>query len=166
MLLRYVNAGIDYHSMAVLGAHQTVIALDGNPLTDSRRYVAETFGPGQTADAIVTAPAATASTNRLAVYDGNLLLHNSNAGGFGGMLTFLEVAAGSGGGDTAGPVTNGVAYVGWHPHRDRQRRRHRWLERRGSRVLRRHRRGARRRVPRWPRRTRRSTPRPRRSPPR
>ncbi len=112
VLLRYLNAGIDYHSMAVLGAHQTVIALDGNPLADSRRYVAETFGPGQTADAIVTAPAATAATNRLAIYDGNLLLHNSNSGGFGGMLTFLEVAAGSGGGDTAGPVTSGVAYAG------------------------------------------------------
>ena len=143
VVLRYLNAGIDYHSMAVLGAHQTVIALDGNPLADSRRYVAETFGPGQTADAIVTAPAATASTNRLAIYDGNLLLHNSNSGGFGGMLTFLEVAAGSAWRrhDRAGDERRRLR--GWHPHGDRQRRRHRWLEHRGSRVLRRHRRGAR-----------------------
>ena len=91
MLLRYVNAGNQYHSMAVLGAHQTVIALDGSPLDFSRRYVAETFGPGQTADAIVTVPAATTAANRLAIYDGSLLLHNSNTAGFGGMLTFLTV---------------------------------------------------------------------------
>ena len=37
--------------------------------------------PGQTADALVTAPAATADQHRLAVYDGSLLLHNSNMAG-------------------------------------------------------------------------------------
>ena len=110
VLLRYVNAGIDYHSMAVLGAHQSVIALDGNQLAYARRFVAETFGPGQTTDAIVTAPAASGAVNRLAVYDSSLQLHNSNAGGFGGMLAFLEVAAATGGGDTIGPVTSAVAY--------------------------------------------------------
>ena len=53
VLLRYVNAGVQYHSMGVLGAGQTVVAIDGSPLAHARRYVAETFGPGQTADAIV-----------------------------------------------------------------------------------------------------------------
>ena len=110
VLVRYVNAGIQYHSMAVLGTHQTVIALDGSPLTHSRRYVAETFGPGQTADAIITAPAATPAVNRLPIYDGSLLLHNTNAAGAGGMLTFLTVAAGAAGPDTTGPVTSGVGY--------------------------------------------------------
>ncbi len=111
VLLRYVNAGNQYHSMALLGAHQTVIALDGSKLDFSRRYVAETVGPGQTADAIVAAPAAPDAANRLAIYDGNLLLHNTNAAGLGGMLTFLTVAAGTGGADTAGPVTSSVAYA-------------------------------------------------------
>ena len=111
VLLRYVNAGIDYHSMAVLGAHQTVIAFDGNPLSYSRRFVAETFGPGQTTDAIVSAPAVAGAVNRLAVYDSSLQLHNSNSGGIGGMLTFLEVAAGTGGSDTTGPVTSNVAFA-------------------------------------------------------
>ncbi len=32
MLLRYVNAGTLYRSMAVLGADQAVVALDGSPL--------------------------------------------------------------------------------------------------------------------------------------
>ena len=62
VLLRYVNAGMQYHSMAVLGAGQTVIALDGSPLGFARSYVAETFGPGQTADAIVTVPRAVRRT--------------------------------------------------------------------------------------------------------
>jgi len=111
VLLRYVNAGIGYHSMASLGAEQRVIALDGSPLNLSRRYVAETFGPGQTADAILVAPAAGAGDNRLAIYDGSLLLHNSNTAGTGGMLTFVTVAGTGPGLDTTGPVTSAVAYA-------------------------------------------------------
>ena len=111
VLLRYVNAGNQYHSMAVLGAHQRVVALDGSPLDFARRYVAETFGPGQTADAIVTAPSST-QDRTLPLYDGSLLLHNSNTGGFGGMLTTLDVTGSGGGGDTAGPVTSAVAFAG------------------------------------------------------
>ena len=88
VLLRYVNAGIQYHSMGVLGARPDGDRARRQPAGQRRgRYVAETFGPGQTADAIVTAPAATADA-RLAVYDASLLLHNSNTAGFGGMLTF------------------------------------------------------------------------------
>ena len=110
VLLRYVNAGNQYHSMAVLGAHQNVIALDGNPLAFAGRYVAETFGPGQTADVLVTAPTTTVDAT-LPVYDGSLLLHNSNLAGSGGMLTLLEVTGSGGGTDSAGPVTSDVAHV-------------------------------------------------------
>ena len=56
--------------------------------------MAETFGPGQTTDAIVTVPASTTVGSKLAIYDGSLLLHNSNQSGFGGMLTFLNVGTG------------------------------------------------------------------------
>jgi len=108
VLLRYVNAGNQYHSMAVLGAHQTVIALDGNPLAFSSRYVAETFGPGQSADVLVTAPATTVDAT-LPVYDGSLLLHNSNLAGSGGMLAFLAVSGSGGGTDSTGPVAADVA---------------------------------------------------------
>jgi hypothetical protein len=111
VLLRYVNAGSLYHSLASLGADQKVIALDGNPLKYARHYIAETFGPGQTADAVVTTPAATSSVNRLPIYDGSMLLHNSNTPGAGGMLTFVTVPAGVTGGDTTGPVTSGVTYT-------------------------------------------------------
>ncbi len=114
VLLRWVNAGSIYHSMAVLGADQRFVALDGsqqrNGDTDiSRRYVAETMGPGQSADAIVTLPT-TATDRRLAVYDASLTLHNTNAPGAGGMLTFLEVSGAGTTTDTAGPATTGVAW--------------------------------------------------------
>jgi hypothetical protein len=111
VLLRYVNAGSLYHSVASLGAEQRVIALDGSALNDSRRYIAETFGPGQTADAIVTTPAAIAQLNRLAIYDASLLLHNSNTTGTGGMLTFVTVPSSGVVSDTTGPVTSAAAYA-------------------------------------------------------
>ena len=111
VLLRYLNAGMQFHSMALLGTHQTVIANDGSPLAYSHRMVAETFGPGQTVDTIATIPAATVDGSKLAVYDGNLMLRNSNAAGFGGMLTFLTVSGTPPTGDTTGPVTSNVAYA-------------------------------------------------------
>jgi FtsP/CotA-like multicopper oxidase with cupredoxin domain len=110
VLLRYVNAGIGYHSMAVLGARQRLLALDGSPLGFSRSYVAETFGPGQTADAIVTAPSRPATTS-LPVYDGSLLLHNTNLAGAGGMLTSIKVTGTGPAADTTGPATRAVTYT-------------------------------------------------------
>jgi hypothetical protein len=115
VLLRYVNAGADYRSMGVLGAAQHLVALDGSLLSSSsgdisRSYVAETFGPGQTADAIVTVPT-TATDRRLAVYDASLSLHNSNTPGSGGMLTFIDVTgSGATTPDTSGPATTNVAW--------------------------------------------------------
>ncbi|MCV2393291.1 multicopper oxidase domain-containing protein, partial [Actinotalea sp. M2MS4P-6] len=108
VLLRYVNAGSLYHSMAVLGADQSVIALDGNPLTYAHDYVAETFGPGQTADALVLAPNSSDDAT-VPVYDGSLLLHNSNLAGAGGMVTFLAVTGSGAPADPIGPVTSAVA---------------------------------------------------------
>jgi hypothetical protein len=111
VLLRYLNAGIKIHSMALLGMHQTVIAFDGSPLGASHRMVAESFGSGQTVDTIAEIPASTADGSRFAIYDGNLMLRNSNLPGFGGMLTFLAVSSTPPPTDTAGPVTSNVAYV-------------------------------------------------------
>ncbi len=109
VLLRYVNAGVDYHSLGVLGARQDVIALDGNPLEFSREYVAETFGPGQTADAIVRAPSSDQDAF-LSLYDANLSFHNTNTVGIGGMLTALHAVADTASpGDHFGPATRDVA---------------------------------------------------------
>ncbi|GAA2159156.1 FtsP/CotA-like multicopper oxidase with cupredoxin domain [Humibacillus xanthopallidus] len=110
VLLRYVNAGNQYHSMAVLGADQLVVGIDGNKVPFARRYVAETFGPGQTTDAIVTAPTTT-TNRRLPIYDASMTLHNSNTAGVGGMLTFLTVSGSGTPTDTMGPVARPVAFA-------------------------------------------------------
>ncbi len=116
VLLRWVNAGVGYHSMAVLGADQRVIAYDGSRLLNdagaldiSRRLVADTFGPGQTADAVVHVPTTT-TDRRLAVYDAGLGLHNGQAAGTGGAVTFIDVAASGAPVDNVGPVTTGVRW--------------------------------------------------------
>ena len=112
VLLRYVNAGVQYHSMGVLGAGQTFVALDGNPLTDARHYSAETIGPGQTADAVVVTPGADQSAQSLAVYDASMLLHNSDRGGSGGMYTSIDAAPDGSTDDVVGPVSRAVAFDG------------------------------------------------------
>jgi FtsP/CotA-like multicopper oxidase with cupredoxin domain len=107
VLLRYVNAGIQQHSMAVLGLRQIFVAKDGSVLpTLNHNVAAESLAPGQTGDAIVTIPAAATTASKFAVYDGSLMLRNSNAAGFGGMLTFLTAGTGS---TVTGPTTSGVA---------------------------------------------------------
>jgi len=110
VLLRYVNAGLQYHSMTVLGLNQTVVAKDGSLLPYPNSLAADTIAPGQTADTITTIPATAVPDSRFALYDGNFLnLRNTNAGGFGGMVTFITTAAGTLGADTTGPTTSGVA---------------------------------------------------------
>ena len=101
VLLRYVNAGIQHHSMALLGLRQELIATGGSPRAAPASLIAETIAPGQTQDMLVRIPAATAAGTRFALYDGSLKLHNNGGPGFGGMLTFLTVGA------PAAPIARG-----------------------------------------------------------
>lgn len=112
LLLRYLNVGTHFHSMATLGLRQRVIAYGGNPLTHPHSVVAETFGPGQGVDTIVEIPATAPLGAHYPVYDSNLMLHNSSQAGLGGMMTLITVGpATPPGGDTTGPVTSGVTYT-------------------------------------------------------
>lgn len=106
VLLRYVNAGMQHHSMAALGLAQNVVATDGIQLANPHTIVAETIAPGQTLDAIVTTPAAAPAGSKFAVYDANVILHNGAMAGYGGMLTFIALAGGAPGPDTTGPATS------------------------------------------------------------
>ncbi len=109
VLLRYVNAGQQQHSMTVLGAQQVLVGKDGNLLTHFGKRVAETIAPGETLDAIVTIPVTTPEGSKFALFDGGLMLVNGSSPGFGGMLTFLEAGtAGGGGADVVGPVAQPV----------------------------------------------------------
>jgi FtsP/CotA-like multicopper oxidase with cupredoxin domain len=98
LLLRYLNAGYDNTSMALLGMHQRVIARDARPLGNPFLAVAETIPAGATEDAIATVPAgAPPSPNGFPLYNRNLHLTNGPQSGpspspatGGGMLTFIH----------------------------------------------------------------------------
>jgi FtsP/CotA-like multicopper oxidase with cupredoxin domain len=108
VLLRYVNAGLQVHSMGLIGLSQTLVATDGNPFSRTHQVVAESIAPGQTLDALITIPMV-ADGSKFALFDSSMSLRNTNAGGLGGMLTFLAVGGVPPVGDTTGPTTSGVA---------------------------------------------------------
>jgi FtsP/CotA-like multicopper oxidase with cupredoxin domain len=110
VLLRYVNAGIQQHTMGLLGMDQELIARDASLRPYPQRELAESIGPGRTADAIVTVPteAGTAGDSFYTLYDTSMLLHNNDAAGFGGIMTFIIVTDG-GGPPPTGPTTNSVS---------------------------------------------------------
>jgi FtsP/CotA-like multicopper oxidase with cupredoxin domain len=91
LLLRYVNAGFDNTTMALLGAHERVVAADAYALGNPFDADAETIPAGATLDAIVTVP----SAGRFPLYNRQLHLTNgsgtlSTAGYWpGGMMTFI-----------------------------------------------------------------------------
>jgi len=112
LLLRYLNAGVQHHSMSLLGLNQTIVATDGLPRTYGQPVVAETLAPGQTMDAITRIPATSAVGSRFALFDGSLKLYNntgmSTFAGTGGMLTFITAGTGTPPLPT-GPTTGAVA---------------------------------------------------------
>jgi FtsP/CotA-like multicopper oxidase with cupredoxin domain len=83
LLLRWVNAGNDNHTMSLLSLHQQLLARDGFALRAPYSVVSETFPSGQTADGLVTIPAAAAPGSKFPVYNRNLNL---------GMTMFLAVS--------------------------------------------------------------------------
>lgn len=90
VLLRYVNAGEDHHTMTLLGAHQRIVAKDAYPEPFPWDVVAETIPAGQTADMVAMVPASEAG-RKLPLYSRQL--HITNGDSFpGGMLTFIDVA--------------------------------------------------------------------------
>jgi FtsP/CotA-like multicopper oxidase with cupredoxin domain len=92
LLLRYVNAGFDNTTMALLGGHERVVGTDAFALPNPFDAVAETIPAGATMDAIFTLPP---GAGRYPIYNRQLHLTNGagslgTAGYFpGGMLTFV-----------------------------------------------------------------------------
>jgi FtsP/CotA-like multicopper oxidase with cupredoxin domain len=109
VLLRYVNAGQQPHTMAVLGLNQKFLSLAGEELPHYRASNSQLLMPGQSADAIATIPAATAGNTRFALYEAGVLLHNNGGQAFGGMLTFLEIAGTPNPNDILGPAASGLS---------------------------------------------------------
>ena len=98
LLLRYVNAGFDNTSMALLGMHERVLARDAHLLNNPFDAAAETIPAGATEDAIATIPAGTApSSQGFPLYNRQLHVTNGDQTGVGptpatggGMLTFIH----------------------------------------------------------------------------
>jgi FtsP/CotA-like multicopper oxidase with cupredoxin domain len=98
VLLRYLNAGYDNTSMALLGMHETVLARDARLLANPIGVDAETIPAGATEDAIVVVPSgAPPGPNGFGLYNRQLHLTNgpqTTAGPTpltgGGMLTFIR----------------------------------------------------------------------------
>ncbi|MBE2223980.1 MAG: multicopper oxidase family protein, partial [Anaerolineae bacterium] len=96
VLLRYVNAGIQEHTVGVLGLYQTVLSVDGQPHQHTKQYVVSTMGGGQTSDSLVTVPTTAVINSHYAIYNaGSQQLHNNGQGPFGGIMTFIETTSGS-----------------------------------------------------------------------
>jgi FtsP/CotA-like multicopper oxidase with cupredoxin domain len=98
VLLRYLNAGYDNTTMALLGMHERVVARSAHLLNNPFDAAAETIPAGATEDAIATVPAGAApSANGYPLYNRQLHLTNgpqaapgpTPATG-GGMLTFIH----------------------------------------------------------------------------
>ncbi len=117
ILLRYVNAGINYHSMSVLGADQQIVADDGHALANPYMVVAQTVGPGQTTDAIVHASDSAAAGTVLTVFDANLQLRNRNRRpatstatvSYGGALGFVQIGGTPDPTDVVGPLASNLS---------------------------------------------------------
>ena len=96
VLLRYLNAGLEQHTMTMLGMHQRVIAKDAFPVTYPFDVDAETIPTGSRLDTIATIPAGTPAAAEFPVYNRQLHLTNgdiTNPGHQvpGGMMTFITV---------------------------------------------------------------------------
>lgn len=114
LLMRYLNLGTDHHTMGLLGLDQSVIALDGQALPFPQGAIAPSVAPGQTLDTLVEVPAGVAPDTLYPLYNASLHQHNNNQrladtrAAFGGMLTYLKVAAFTPP-DNVGPVASSVA---------------------------------------------------------
>lgn len=117
IVLRYVNAGLSYHSMSVLGANQRIVADDGHALTHPYSVVAQTVGPGQTIDAVVSVSPDAADGTLLSVFDANLQLRNRGRRPAtltarptaGGAVGFIQVDGTPAPGDTVGPLASNLS---------------------------------------------------------
>lgn len=132
LLLRYINAGADRHSIATLGVDQQVLAIDGgrlmvaasetNPLDPSTKsfvpyslgVVAEGIPGGQTADVLINLDAGLQDGLVFPLYDASMQHTNNGARltngqlGFGGILSFIEVTGGPAP-DPGGPIVSAVS---------------------------------------------------------
>ncbi len=89
ILLRFINAGLDYRAPTLNGGYFSLISEDGSLLPFPRETYTTLLSPLKTMDALFTVTGSEAQT--FALYDRRLGLVNSTAAGAGGMLTHLNI---------------------------------------------------------------------------
>jgi FtsP/CotA-like multicopper oxidase with cupredoxin domain len=98
VLLRFVNLGFQQHAMTLEGIPMRVVGKDatllrGRDNTDLS-YLTNTvyIGPGESVDAIFTAPAVTTQTTYLLYNRNYSYLHNPGLSGLGGQMTEVRIS--------------------------------------------------------------------------
>lgn len=97
VLLRFVNLGFQQHAMTLDGIRMRVVGKDATLLRgrDGADLSYETntvyIGPGESADAIFTAPAVTTQTTYLLYNRNYAYLHNAGVSGLGGQMTEVRI---------------------------------------------------------------------------
>ncbi|MBI3562204.1 MAG: tandem-95 repeat protein [Gammaproteobacteria bacterium] len=95
-LLRLLNAGIESHFPTLVGSSVALVAEYGNPYPYARNQFSTMLAAGMTQDAILEPKA----EGRLALFDRHLRITNNTMPGAGGLISFLAIGAGTGGGPT------------------------------------------------------------------
>ncbi len=103
VLLRYADLGLREHSMNLMGVAQTETARDAHLLPGTHAQQTEFLSAGETADTFLTVPADATAGMQFPLLDAGFHLNNVDAGGIGGMYTYLNVVNGAPAGDI-GPV--------------------------------------------------------------
>jgi hypothetical protein len=90
VLIRYLDGGLQFHSMGLLGLGQTIIGKSGSALAHPYSVVNEIVSPGQTIEAMVTIPTTVSAATKYPLFEA---IHMDNNGqSFGGMITFIAAS--------------------------------------------------------------------------
>jgi len=91
ILVRFLNAGLDYRIPTLNNGYFSLLSEDGSPLPFPRETYTAMLSPLKTMDALFTVSPSD-GPQTFALYDRRLGLVNSTALGTGGMLTHLDVS--------------------------------------------------------------------------
>lgn len=92
ILLRFINAGLDYRIPTLNNGYFALLSEDGSPLPYPRETYTAMLSPLKTMDALFSV-AAEAPPQTFALYDRRLGLVNATSMDMGGMLTHLDVSS-------------------------------------------------------------------------
>ncbi|MDV3239640.1 MAG: hypothetical protein LOY58_12420 [Gammaproteobacteria bacterium] len=95
ILLRFLNAGLEPHTLVLQNLYMSVVAEDGNRYPYAQEQYSVFLPPGKTKDAVLSFDCANPpAPGRSALYDRSLRLSNGGSASAGGMFSHLELTDG------------------------------------------------------------------------